>query len=492
MLDSIRKKKDNVIYSFIIILVAIVMAFFGLGKFGDDRAGGGTAAVVNGESISRREFQQELEMKMMQYQQLLGQNYDEKFLMALQVPQRTLEELVQYKLLAQQAKRLNIIVPDAELAEHIRSLPYYQKDGKFDYETYKKMPNPGVEESRRRERLQLSKFQNYLVERIKLTPAAARSAYELKETKVDLEFAKIDFAAMAASQKPKPGEVDAFLKTAPEKEIQDYYDSHKKDFTQKAEVKLRQIRVAIPYQAKDAQKKEARTKIDAIAKEVTADNFTKVAKEKSDDEYAKKGGEVGWVQRGTLEPTLEKAIDNLNPGMVSAPIETPFGYFIVQAVEKKAEVVTPVADVKRKIAETLVAEKSKKTFIDEKRAEWDKLLAEGKSLEPELKKSKIEIKKTGPFAITQGTIPNIGAAEPIVDAVFALTPKEPVAKKLYQFGDAYYYVKLKSVERPKPEEFAKNHEAVERSVETALQSELMQKWVANLQKTATIKTEIKF
>src|SRR5688572_1774108 len=105
MLDSIRKRQHNFVFTFLIIATAIVMGFFGVSNFSDDpTTGGGSAALVNGEMITRREFQQQLEMKMMQYQSMLGAQYDEKFLAALQVPQRTLEEMIQFKLLAQQAK----------------------------------------------------------------------------------------------------------------------------------------------------------------------------------------------------------------------------------------------------------------------------------------------------------------------------------------------------------------------------------------------------
>src|SRR5277367_4470093 len=106
MLDSMRRQKDNYIYTGIIIAVAVVMGFFGISKFENNDRSGGAAAWVNGELITRREFYTELQAKLTQYQSLLGANYDEKFLSALQVPQRTLEELIQYKLLAQQAKRL--------------------------------------------------------------------------------------------------------------------------------------------------------------------------------------------------------------------------------------------------------------------------------------------------------------------------------------------------------------------------------------------------
>jgi len=494
MLDSIRKRKDSVVTIFLVVLMAIIMGFFGFSQMGNDSAekGSGPAVIVNGEPVSRQEFQQALEYKLMQYQQMLGGQYDEKFLAALQVPQRTMEELIQAKLLAQQATRLGVLVPDAELIQHIQSTPYYQRDGKFDAALYAKIPNIGMEEKRQRERLALSKLHTYLMDRVKMTPKEIEANASIRDTKIDLEYAKVEFEALAKKAGSTPSQVDEFLKKTPEADLKKYYDEHRTDYMQKAQVKLRQIRIGIPYQAKEEQKAAAKKKIEAVAKEVTYANFSELAKKHSDDEYAKKGGEVGMVARGTLEPALEAEIDKLSVGKVSGPVETSFGYFILAVTEKQPEIVFSLNDVKKKIAERMLVDENKKTFGDKKRAEWDKVLADGKSLEPALKAEKIEIKKTGPFSLSQGTVPGVGGSEALLDAVFELSPSKPVPTKLVQVGDAYYFVKLKSLEAPKVADKEKNLEAAQRGQESAYQTEFITQWISGLQKTGTIKQTVKF
>ncbi len=496
MIDFIRKRRKNIITTLVVGAVVAVMAISGIGgsKFGGAGKGGGSgaAAWVNGDMITQRDFQLELENKVSQFQGLFGAQYDEKFLYELQIPQRTLDELIQFKLLAQQSKQLNIMVPDAELAEHIRTQPYYQKNGKFDAEAYAKIPNVGLMEKRQRERLLWAKFQTYLTDRVRLTPDAIRRAYELRETKVDLAVGKINLDEVAATKTASAAEVKEFLKTASPETFQTYFDSHKDDFAQKASVELRQIRVGVPYKANETQKAEAKKKIEAIAKTVTPENFATTAKKQSDDEFASKGGLVGWITRGTLEPPLEAALDSLEPKKVSAPIETSFGYFILLVQNKKAEAVLTLEESKPKIAEKLASEKLRKEYADTVRKQWETTLAAGKPLEPELAKLKVAVKKTGPFSLGQGYVPNIGQSEGILDAVFLLSMKDPVSKKLHYHQNNYYYLKLASVERPKPEDFEKSAEVVEKSVETSLQSELMSQWVAALRKTSTITREIQF
>ena len=72
MLDNIRRKKDNFIYSFIILATAAVMAFYGIGRMQSQSSPEGAAAWVNGDVITRGEFRQELEYRMAQYQSLSG------------------------------------------------------------------------------------------------------------------------------------------------------------------------------------------------------------------------------------------------------------------------------------------------------------------------------------------------------------------------------------------------------------------------------------
>ena len=491
MLDSIRKRKDNFIFTGLIILTAVVMGFFGLSSLNQETQDGGVAAWVNGEAITNREFREELEYRVNRYQQMLGGNDDPKFLESLNIPQRTLDELVKMKLLAQQARRLGVEVTDRELADHIRSQPYYQKDGKFDAENYKKMQNRGTEERRQRERLELSRFQSYLAERVQLSPWTTQELVTARELKLDLEVARIDFRALADKQAITDAAVDTYLKTAADAVMKQRYEAQRAEYTQKPRTELRQVRVAIPFQATAEVKAAAKAKIDGIAKEINAGNFETVAKKGSDDEYAKNGGLVGWVAQGTLEPTLEVAISKLQPGQVSTPLETPFGWYIVQVVRKEAEAVKPFYAVKRDVAKALLKEERRKQFAEKKRTEWDAMMAKGSPLDGVLKAEKVDVKATGLFAPSQGFIPQVGAADPVLDAVFQLSEKHPMLKALVAYQDYYFYLRLKKVERPKAKSLtAKADTEAEQSVLSSVQMEFLDKWVSDLEKNATIKSSL--
>lgn len=489
MLDSIRKRKENLISIFIILAVVAVMALYGVDKVTNDHGAGGVVAYVNGEPISAQEFGQEMQMTLQRYQAMFGGQFDEKMLQSPQVMQGTLQQLVKMKLLNQQAKKLKVLVTNPELADHIKSIPYYQKEGKFDAETYSKLPNRGAEEKSQRERLLTSKWYNFLSDRMRLTPTALKQGYLLKESKLDLEYAKIEFAKIAPKKSVSAKEAEQFLK-ASENEAKQYYETHKDEFTEKGERSFRQIRAAIPFQANDKQKADAKKKIEDVAKLLTPDNFEKIAKEKSDDEYAKKGGNRGWVKEGVLEKELEMALSKLQPKQISPVVDTSFGYYVLQLVESKAPKAQSFDQVKTKIAETLVAEKASKDWAEKTRSEWEALVKEGKSLDNELKKYKVEIKKTGPFDLGQGYIPSLGQNDAILDAAMELTKEKPIAKKLFFVQDGYYYVKLGKFEVPKLSELEKKATETDRNLVSGLQNELITDWLNDLEKKASIKNEL--
>lgn len=491
MLGKIRKQTQTYAANFIILATAAVMTLWGVGKMGGDKKGtDGAAAWVNGELISRREFAQEYEARLGQYQAMLGNQFDPKFLEALQIPQRTLDELVQVKLLGQQARKLGIVVPDAELADHIRSTPYFQKAGKFDPELYSKLPNRGLEEKKMRERLQVSRFYTYLADRIRLTPTAARHAYLLSETKADVELARIDFGAIAKAQTFSAAQVAAKASKATEENLKQTYESHLNEYSTPSQVELRQIRVGIPYQAAEDVKIQAGKKIREIRAALTPENFAEKAKAQSDDEHAKAGGALGWVDPSTLAKPLAEAVAKLPVGKVSEPVETDTGAYVFLVSAKKDRTTQPFESVRKSLAEVWAKEKLADEFAQELKSGWEKKLAAGQDIRGEFKKYKVDIKKTGPFAISSGYLPQVGQDDEMLNGILSLTTQKPLAPKLFAHGNEYYYAKLLTLSKADESAFMKNEATASQAASNGLRGEFMNTWLNGLKKNASIKTEL--
>ncbi len=66
-------------------------------------------------------------------------------------------------------------------------------------------------------------------------------------------------------------------------------------------------------------------------------DFAELAKLHSEDASAQKGGDLGWVAAGDTVPEFERAMNALKDKEISQPIQSPFGWHLVQVVERRAE-----------------------------------------------------------------------------------------------------------------------------------------------------------
>jgi peptidyl-prolyl cis-trans isomerase SurA len=68
-----------------------------------------------------------------------------------------------------------------------------------------------------------------------------------------------------------------------------------------------------------------------------AATFEDLARQYSQDSYASKGGDMGWLVTGDVPAEFETAMNPLKPGEISDVVQSPFGFHIIQVVERKVE-----------------------------------------------------------------------------------------------------------------------------------------------------------
>ncbi len=112
------------------------------------------------------------------------------------------------------------------------------------------------------------------------------------------------------------------------------------------------IKVNQIVSATDARRKllEVKARLDNKAAK-----FEELAQLYSNDLSASKGGDLGWVYPGDTVPEFERAMNALKPGEVSEPVESPFGYHLIQVIERKTEAVS--AERQRLIARQTLRER---------------------------------------------------------------------------------------------------------------------------------------
>ena len=84
---------------------------------------------------------------------------------------------------------------------------------------------------------------------------------------------------------------------------------------------------------------EARSKLAAIRDRIVngGADFAEMAKQNSEDGSASKGGDLGWVAPGDTVPEFERAMNQLRDGEVSQPVQSPFGWHLVQVLERRSD-----------------------------------------------------------------------------------------------------------------------------------------------------------
>lgn len=160
------------------------------------------------------------------------------------------------------------------------------------------------------------------------------------------EIMRYEYLARTYVQKEIIGKINLT-----EKDFQEYYETHKKEFENPEMVRARHILVAVKTDAKEDEKKAAQKKAeDLLAKTKSGEDFAKLASEYSDDPGSKaKGGDLGFFTQGSMVGKFEQAAFALKPGEVSGVVETEFGYHIIKQEERKAAEQQPYDSVKDQV-----------------------------------------------------------------------------------------------------------------------------------------------
>lgn len=137
-----------------------------------------------------------------------------------------------------------------------------------------------------------------------------------------------------------------------DKDVKDYYDSHKSEFVANNSVRASHILVKTEEEAK---------KISEQIKK--GGDFAKLAREKSiDTGSARNGGDLGTFSRGQMVPEFEKVAFSLKVKEVSGPVKSQFGYHIIKVTERKEGTPVEFDKVKNMLTQRLTAQKQKEVF----------------------------------------------------------------------------------------------------------------------------------
>src|SRR5918995_2504001 len=158
-----------------------------------------------------------------------------------------------------------------------------------------------------------------------------------------------------------------------DEEIQNYYEKNKEaQFTTPAQRCVRHILF----------NKDQKEKAEDVKQQLeNGGDFAKLAKENSQDPgSAAKGGDLGCLGEGETVPEFEEAAFGAEQGEIVGPIQTEFGYHIIQVTDIKPQQTLPLQEVEAQIRSQLTTEKQAEVFskwVEEQKKKRDVKYLEG-------------------------------------------------------------------------------------------------------------------
>ena len=253
----------------------------------------GIAAVVNDDVVLESDVEEQLALFMMRAQM---EPHDSSEVDTLR--QQILQQLIDEKLIVAEAKRQGITAADAEVGRQVDQAIADAKE------------RVGGEQGFRE---QLSK-ENMSEEQLR------------QKYKAEIER-QMMAQRLVMKQLPK--------KTVTPVEAEAYFKANKDKFPRvPPELHLQVIQ--IPASADSVTDSKAKARVLAARKRIVAgEKFAKVAAEVSEDPgSARSGGDLGFIARGQMEPSVENAAFALKIGELSQPVRSAYGWHLIEAMER--------------------------------------------------------------------------------------------------------------------------------------------------------------
>ena len=108
----------------------------------------------------------------------------------------------------------------------------------------------------------------------------------------------------------------------------------------------------------DAARQSARERIEAIHAEAAGGaDFAELAKQRSAGPSAPQGGDLGYFSRGRMVRPFEEVAFALEPGAVSDPVQTVFGFHVIKVEDRRGGESVPEKAVSARIRDYLMRQK---------------------------------------------------------------------------------------------------------------------------------------
>jgi len=470
LLSLMRKHAKSWIIKFLIGIIAVVFIFYFGYSFTSDE--GLKIAFVNGESISGLEYQKAYRQRLQTLQRDYKNFWNDQLIEAFDLKNITLQNLINQKLISQEARRIGLDITENEIQGNILAYPAFQFQGRFDEMRYRtllsqnRMKPEDFEASIAQDILQ-TKLKQFIMAFLSVTDQEIVDQYTFSNAKVKISFVtfspetfeksvkgdqtammeyfnehkesfripdKIKIAYATFDPKEFEGQV-----SITDQELNDYYEDNSEKYKQQHQVNARHILFKLKEDATKEEEKKIKEKASPVLEKARkGEDFASLAKEYSEGPSGEKGGDLGYFQKGQMVKPFEEVVFKMKKGEISDLVRTPFGYHIIKMEDIKEEKAETLEKVRGQIVKTL-------TKIDSMDLANEKALSLIDQMPYDVDLSQyaashgVSVKQSDYFSLSE-PIQELGGDQKLLQSIFSLQKND--VSELLEFGEKFYIVQV--------------------------------------------------
>lgn len=451
MLEKMREGSQGLLAKVILGFIMVTFALAGIGSY-LGRASDVAAAVVNGEEISKRDFDQAYNSERSKMERQFGKMFaqlaaDENYMKTFR--DGVLDKLINDKLQSQMAENVGLRVSDSKIKQTIREMQEFQVDGKFDNARYLALlRQAGFQSSSFRDYLRVETTRRQLAQAIATTNFSLDSEIKAHD-ELDKQTRNVEYVVFKQSDFTDKVTISDEDRTT-------YYQDNEQNFATQEKISLQYVEVKVEDLMKDVAVSDdevqkyyddnitayrsnierrrashiliefgddedaAKAQADSIsAKLKQGEDFVELVKAHSADTFsAENDGDLDWFEKGVMGEEFDTAVFELaNVDDVSEVVRSESGFHIIKLTGHEPEAIKPFEEVKDEVADTIKRTQAIDIFIEKQDSLSTLAFEVPDSLEDAAGAIGAEIKETALF--TRVAAPAVVNNPSVLDAAFS-------------------------------------------------------------------------
>ncbi len=470
LLSLMRKHAKSWLIKFLIAIIALVFVFyFGYSFTSRD---GVKVAFINGEYITGQEYNRAYRNLLQALQREYKSVWSENLIKAFDLENRAFNNLVNEKVITQEARKLGLDVTEKEVQDRIIAYPAFQFQGRFDEERYQWLLRQNgmkaeVFEAEISRQLLREKVEQFLTTFLPVTDNEVLDQYNYNKQQIKIGYVHFQPEKLKESVTLDQSKLGPFFDDrkenyrVPEKiklayividpetfkenavpseqQITEYYEDNQEMFKQEKEVKARHILFKLSKDTSEEEEKKIKEKALSVLKMAReGDDFDALAKEYSEGPTGEKGGDLGFFPQGRMVKPFEEAAFKMKKDEISDLVKTSFGYHIIWVEDIREARMKSLDEAKKQITETLtnivtadLAHEKGLSLIDQMPYEVD--------LGKYASEHKMPIEQTDYFSQNEN-IPGIGNDDKLRQSLFSLEKGD--VSELVELVNKFYIIQI--------------------------------------------------